>query len=78
VIDRAAHVWTDDDRVFAVAMSGDVVQFAIEVYEPRANDLADDVERAIVAGDVGLADYLSELLAYGRALVIGAYFEVLV
>lgn len=74
--DRAAHAVHEDGRTFALALAGDNVEYAIEVEEPNLNDLGDQVNEAILAGDEDLADWLTEELAYGRAQVIGAYFEV--
>lgn len=75
-MEKAAHIVTDEGRTFAVAMSGDTVDHAVEVESVHPDDLADQVNEAAGSGDVGLADWLTELLAYGRASVIGAYFEV--
>lgn len=74
--ERAAHLVTHDGRTFAAVLSGDTIDHAIEVWGTDPNDLADQVEEAMLDGDVGLADWLTEELAWGRAAVIGAYFEV--
>lgn len=75
--ERMAHVVNDEGQTFAVVMDGESVDHAIEVESVNPNDLADQANEAMLLGDVGLADLLTEQLAYGRAQVIGAYFEVL-
>jgi hypothetical protein len=75
----AAHIWTYDDRVYAVVLDEETVLVATEVDSPDPAKLGFQIETAIEEDDGGLlAAWLTEELGWGRALIVGAYFELLV